>query len=109
VEHWDGTSWTIASSPNVDVGNNNLLGVSCVTAQSCVAVGYFADARTLVETWDGTAWTIVPSPSPGTIDNFLNGVSCPIPGECVAVGNVTNAPGNTQQDLVLSNMATPKV
>jgi hypothetical protein len=90
VETWDGTSWRIVPSPNVGAGNNDLFGVSCVTARSCVAVGYYLDPvsgalRTLVENWDGNTWTITPSPTPG-VSGYLTAVSCATARSCVAVG-----------------------
>ena len=38
VEHWDGVSWTVVSSPN-DGTTSLLRSVSCVSATECVAVG----------------------------------------------------------------------
>jgi hypothetical protein len=53
AEAWDGTTWSIQSSPNPTVGNNSLLGVSCLSASSCTAAGnHFStvgDEFTLVE------------------------------------------------------------
>ena len=39
VEHWDGTSWTIVSSPNVGTGNNQLNAVAAVSASDVVGCG----------------------------------------------------------------------
>ena len=54
VETWDGTSWSVVTSPNTSPLESNALdGVSCTTAQWCVAVGNYDDstpAQTLVET-----------------------------------------------------------
>src|SRR5581483_4697048 len=82
IEHWDGTSWAIVSSPNISTADHNfLLGVTCVSASDCWAVGYYANdnflPQTLVERWDGTSWAIVSSPNTSTTEpNLLIGVTC---------------------------------
>src|SRR5205823_1270424 len=51
VEHWNGTAWSVVSSPNPDLGNR-LYGVAAVSANYVWAVGDYASggiARTLVE------------------------------------------------------------
>jgi hypothetical protein len=66
TEHWDGTSWSIVASPTpTDTMSAELLGVSCPSASSCVAVGDFeasAIGGALVEQWNGAAWSIVTNP-----------------------------------------------
>jgi hypothetical protein len=37
AETWNGTKWTVRSTPNAAA--NNLSGVSCTTAKACTAVG----------------------------------------------------------------------
>ena len=72
----------------------NLNGVWCVSAVSCVAVGYYAVGVTsgsgaaLVEHWDGSAWTVEPTPAnpPGSYVSILEAVSCTSPTNCTAVG-----------------------
>jgi hypothetical protein len=55
VEVWDGTAWSIASSPNPGTGDI-LEGVSCGASQVCTAVGQGPDPggvnSTLIETGD---------------------------------------------------------
>ncbi len=101
IEHWDGTSWTIATSPNtLNTENNYLYGVTCSSASDCWAVGYYDPNptvgvhvdQTLIEHWDGSSWAIVTSANTlPTQNNFLNGVTC-VSGaaECVAVGYYYN-------------------
>jgi len=56
VEVWDGTAWTIATSPNPSTTHDILEGVSCGTSQTCTAVGQAPDpggvTATLIETGD---------------------------------------------------------
>ena len=103
VERWDGSAWSIVSSP--DAGYiNDLLRVSCNSPSACTAVGdtrpHFGFDRTLIESWDGSAWTIVASPDASTSTNVLNDVSCPAPAQCVAVGTFFN--GSEYQLLSMS-------
>jgi hypothetical protein len=90
VEAWDGTAWSVQSSPDQGSGKNFLNGVSCVSPASCVAVGDSSSGvsgyQTLIESWDGTEWSIVPSPGTSDLVSVLRGVSCTSPSSCVAVG-----------------------
>jgi beta-xylosidase len=99
VEKWNGTKWTIVSSPNRP-GLNFLSGVACTGATACTAVGNsdHPPISTLVEQWNGTKWSIVSSPNPvGSSNSALQGVSCH--GLfCVAVGYAN--PGNPTSTLV---------
>ena len=57
------TAWTIVTSPNTSTTQSNYLeSVSCASATSCMAVGYYLTGgydQTLVEEWTGSAWSIV--------------------------------------------------
>jgi hypothetical protein len=39
IEHWDGTSWTIISSPNPGTSSNSLFGVTALSDGTVIAVG----------------------------------------------------------------------
>ena len=78
---------------------NQLDGVSCTSATSCVAVGsYYQDALTarltLIESWDGRTWSVVPSPNV-TPASELAAVSCTSATLCVAVGSSGAGHGNS--------------
>ncbi len=70
-----------------------LLGVSCVTARNCLAVGIDHNARPgaggpLAETWNGATWrTVGVRLPPGATAGVLSGVSCVSAARCVAVGS----------------------
>jgi D-serine deaminase-like pyridoxal phosphate-dependent protein len=92
IEHWDGASWAIVTSPNTSATQRNFLqGVTCVSASECWAVGYYAGGtifQTLIERWDGTSWAIVSSPNASTTQsNYLFGVTCVSASECWAIGD----------------------
>ena len=98
IEQWDGTSWTIASSPDSGTGNNTLHGLTCASTSSCWAVGYFASSsgwQTLIVQYDGTSWSVVSSPNSGAGYNELNGVACISTTDCWSAGDLFGSGGNT--------------
>lgn len=74
IEHWDGSSWQIVSSPNVGPNSvfqsNQLYGVIAISSNDVWAYGSFFAASgsgqqaTLVMHWDGSSWALQPSPNP---------------------------------------------
>src|SRR5439155_4825174 len=69
-------SWSIVASPDADTTRQNELnGVTCVSASDCWTVGnYYSSAnayQTLIEHWDGNAWTLVPSPTSDSTQTTL--------------------------------------
>jgi hypothetical protein len=66
IEHWNGTSWSIASSPKLPDGSS-LVGVTAPATDNAWAVGVAAGppgrATAHVEHWDGTSWGIASSPA----------------------------------------------
>ncbi len=114
VESWDGTNWTVVTSPDPAGADNTLSAVSCASSVSCLTVGTgsastgtLSDHQTLIESWDGTSWTAATSPDPGDVTNFLTGVSCTGVDQCQAVGAFSDSgsahyPPNTAQTLVVT-------
>ena len=110
IETWNGTKWSIVSSPNTNStcdATTVLQEVSCLSPNFCAAVGYNRDevsdvGRTITEMWNGSKWTLVASPNPAggnsTIFPDLKSVSCVASTDCFAVGNTRNpgdgAPGD---------------
>ena len=99
VEHWNGTKWSVVSSPNVGSSSNQLAAIAAIAAHNIWALGYSTSGsppnpttQTLIEHWDGTQWSVTPSPSPGNLNNFLNGVTR-VPGtiKVWAVGSILSA------------------
>jgi hypothetical protein len=89
---WNGSSWTAedAVAPPSDYGAG-LDGVSCTSANSCIAVGSWLTGTTqdtLAEYWNGRTWTLQTSPSPNrSLEAELSGVSCVTAANCTAVGS----------------------
>lgn len=95
IEVWNGSTWSIVSSPNATSSQNNILhSVSCVSSNFCVAVGEFNNGsafQTLVLQWNGSAWSVVSSPNTSAVlDNTLSAVSCVSSSFCSAVGYYDN-------------------
>jgi hypothetical protein len=106
--HWDGTSWTIADTPNPGANINQLMGVSAATSDNVYAVGDSVgwpghpQQSTLIERWNGTSWTLVDSPNPSGDVNFLYAVSARHNGGAWAVGNEYNEQKFQEDTLIES-------
>lgn len=87
IEHWDGTSWSVVSSPNPTNGGW-LAAVAADSSTDIWAVGQGgAGGQTLTEHWNGTSWSIVPSPTPGgENDDELLGVAAITSTDIWAIG-----------------------
>lgn len=104
ILHWDGSSWKIVPSPNINNGNqglgsNRLFGVTAVSATDVWAGGTWSDSsgfstRSLVEHWDGVSWTIssTPTVAPETCGgddctyNFLSSITALATGQVWTAG-----------------------
>lgn len=93
AESWNGTSWTVVPTPDAGGAHsvNVLTDVSCASARSCAAVGYYISGpnyRTLAESWNGKTWSVVPTPDAGGrgYDELVK-VSCARGDACMAVGS----------------------
>jgi hypothetical protein len=90
AERWNGTSWSIQTTPNPETGSAMLWGVSCTSATSCWAVGK-NEANIYAMSWNGTSWSISTLPKPsGATSAGLQKVSCPSTTSCMAVGSYYN-------------------
>jgi hypothetical protein len=58
IEHWNGSSWSVVSSPTATVESMILYGVTAVLSNDVWAVGGNNGAA-LVEHWNGTSWSSV--------------------------------------------------
>jgi hypothetical protein len=92
AEHWDGSSWSVSSTPDVGTGINMLNGVDTSASKDVWAVGYSTSAgrrsQTLIERWNGAQWRVVTSPNAGTSsDNVLTSVDALSSTNAWAVGS----------------------
>jgi hypothetical protein len=92
VESWDGSAWTIVTTPKLAHTGAVLNGVACTAASSCMAVGSEGGVKddtefTFAQSWNGTAWTIASTPAPKTPGGTaLNRISCTAADSCMAAG-----------------------
>lgn len=98
IQHWDGTQWTIVSSPSPDGQINELHGVAALSADDVWAVGYRGGTsnetplETLILHWDGTSWRQVISPNIAGGANQLSGIAAMSANDIWAVGSAGGAP-----------------
>jgi hypothetical protein len=94
AERWNGTEWKI--QPTVSPGegtSTDLTGVSCTSATSCEASGFYFRAgergefHPMAEHWNGTEWTLqkVPTQVEET-ETLLDAISCTSSIACTAMG-----------------------
>jgi hypothetical protein len=100
IEHWNGTAWKVQKSLNPSASDNELYGVTALSASNAWAVGYYKNGsgvlQTLVEHWNGTAWKVQTSLNPSTTDNELKGVAAVSASNAWAVGSYKNGSGVSQ-------------
>jgi hypothetical protein len=92
AEYWNGSAWTLQSTPNASGTDTYLNAVSCPAPGSCTAAGSTGGGGTLAETLKTGTWAVASSPSPGSGAAFL-GVSCSSTTACSAVGNYATTSG----------------
>jgi len=88
--HWDGSNWTMVSSPNVpNYQATYILGVKAIASNDVWAVGYSQDNSIGVQAqtmhWDGNGWNIVSTPT--NTSSILWGVAAVNASDVWAVGS----------------------
>jgi hypothetical protein len=93
AERWDGTDWSISSTPEpTGASGAELNSVACTSSTDCIAVGaplrnHGEEAGPLAEHWNGTDWQILPIPTPPQAQGgFLSSVACTSASACTAAG-----------------------
>lgn len=92
IEHWNGSSWSIVSSPTPNGSADQLYSVTIISASNVWAVGSYSDSllveHTLVEHWNGSLWSIVSIPEPkGSTQNHLLSITAISANNVWAVGS----------------------
>jgi hypothetical protein len=101
TEHWNGTTWSVVPSPNVNGNPTFLNDVIALSATTVWAVGttYVPNPiyrEPVVLYWTGNSWNISPAPNPGIsgLYSILYGVTAVFPLNVWAAGYiVTNVNG----------------
>jgi hypothetical protein len=68
------TTWAHTTSPNAGTGDNNLYGITAISARDAWAVGEAfvgVNTETLIEHWNGKSWKVAASPNKGTGDELM--------------------------------------
>lgn len=92
AEHWDGTAWTIMSTPNPPGACSTFNAIAALTSTDVWAVGGMYGLGNclgrvhpgFIERWNGSSWSIVPSPSPNY--RRLTGIAAVATNDIWAVG-----------------------
>ncbi len=74
IEHWDGSQWSVAPSPNIET-SDYFHDVAAVSANDVWAVGesgLYPNVHTLAVHWNGSDWSIVSTPNPSTFSSFTS-------------------------------------
>ncbi len=98
VERWSGGQWQLQPFPRrpASAQGTELSGVSCPTADSCFASGWYftrSGLAAFTAAWDGTRWQVQPAPGPARTGHLF-GVSCSSLRACAAVGDKGTAVWN---------------
>jgi len=93
AEHWNGTTWTVQSTPTPTSrtlqGGALAGGVSCPSSTACVADGFSYSKKSmqlLGEGWNGRTWSTQPDATP-VVAAEPAGISCTWSKDCMAVGD----------------------
>lgn len=95
IARWDGTRWSLMSSPNPTTSGsqpvNSLDAVTCVSASSCLAsgtTGTYGRTRVEVLRWNGQGWYVIGSPTmpSGAFEATGRDIACSDAATCTMVG-----------------------
>lgn len=104
AEHWNGSSWSIVTSPNTGSNWNDFSAITAISPHDVWAVGTFSSGseplQTLTEHWDGATWSVVASPNASSSDNNLLGVAAASMNDIWAVGRYFSLPDSSTQPLI---------
>ena len=105
---WQDGVWRLTPLPVPTASrkaDSGMSGVSCVSADACIAVGSWWSTRSnalrpLLDVWDGTSWHRRHGPLPVPADGVLGtatliGISCWSSTTCLAVGEYATQAGAT--------------
>ncbi len=104
VEHWNGSTWTIVTSPNPRNHWNDLSGVTVIGTGDVWAAGsgtnsgdFYAHATLLH--WNGTAWSVAMAPVSDPEGETLTGISGVAANDVWAAGTIGY--GSTERTLLV--------
>ena len=82
AEQWNGTAWSVQSTPTTEGNDSTLVSVSCVSGSECIASGFSTSSgkhKALVRLWNGKEWTVQTTAKLPKEDkeSWFASVSCP--------------------------------
>jgi len=91
IEHFDGTSWTVVTTPSSGPVHEVLTSVTATGPNDAWAAGYQTTVdgqyHALIEHWDGSAWTVPSLPASTDRIDALRGIAARSPSDAWAVGS----------------------
>jgi hypothetical protein len=85
TEEWNGSKWSVVTTPGT--GSGELIGDACSGASSCLAVGIGDSLLAIAQHWNGTAWAATTPAAPsGASSSELNASACTGASACESVG-----------------------
>ena len=103
IEQWNGSVWSVVSSPNAGISTNILTSVSALSASDIWVGGYYNAGgsatspvyQALAEHWNGTAWSVVATPSLSNDTNIFLGIAAVSANNVWAVGLLQSSQDHT--------------
>jgi hypothetical protein len=86
--HWNGSRWSVVSSPSPSNISNDLVSVTALSANDVWAVGdtWAPSNNNLIEHWNGSRWSVVKSPNQGADEGLSAVARVPHANTILAVG-----------------------
>ena len=109
--HWDGTTWTRMTTPNIAGKLNAPWSVGSSSPTNIWAAGYAINTHTghqipMAMHFDGTSWRLTTMPPPGPQPSVWN-VATSSPTDAWAVGDSVNGPATWHWDGTSWHVVTP--
>jgi len=93
TEKWNGSKWSVLTTPNTSSGE--LAGDGCTSSSACLAVGIGDNLLVIAQHWNGTKWAATTPVSPsGASSSELNAVACTGAPACESVGTYSASGAN---------------
>jgi alpha-tubulin suppressor-like RCC1 family protein len=103
IEHFNGTAWSVAASPDTGGGTfDSLNAIAGTGPDNLWAVGS-DNGSALVEQFNGTTWALSPLPSLGAAGSLVNftGVSADSADDAWAVGDAEGGTDNNGENVAI--------
>jgi|SRR5579875_668376 len=89
TEKWNGSKWTVVSTPSTSSGQ--LISTACASASDCLAVGLTDKLFGLAQRWNGSTWTNTKLATVVATSTELNSVTCVSTTACESVGSYSTS------------------